>query len=216
MHVSQPQYSDADGRALNRPSVIFLCLNDQLLSRLQLLAMASMEPSSQFSDNTHAPPPPSTADVPPTAAPAPSWSASESPEEQRRRFEIELEFVQCLANPHYLHHLAQTGFLDKKESINYLEYLQYWKSQEYAKLIAYPQCLFFLDMLQEPGFRAAMRARENADFLAHRQALHWHTFRNRNLIVAQLPVAPPPSAGPGSVGAAAAGGSTAPAGAGAG
>ncbi|KAJ3375078.1 hypothetical protein GGF31_005800 [Allomyces arbusculus] len=163
-----------------------------------------MEPSPPFSTSAHAPPLSSTTDASSSAPGAPSWSAYESPEEQRRRFEIELEFVQCLANPHYLHHLAQTGFLDKKESINYLEYLQYWKSQEYAKLIAYPQCLFFLDLLQEPAFRAAMRARENADFLAHRQALHWHTFRNRNLIVAQLPVAPPPSAGPGSVGAAAA------------
>ncbi|KNE54879.1 hypothetical protein AMAG_00825 [Allomyces macrogynus ATCC 38327] len=162
--------------------------------------MASMEPLTQFSANAQASPPSSTHDASLSAPVPPSWSAYESPEEQRRRFEIELEFVQCLANPHYLHHLAQTGFLDKKESINYLEYLQYWKSQEYAKLIAYPQCLFFLDLLQEPGFRTAMRARENADFLAHRQALHWHTFRNRNMIVAQLPVAPPPSAGPGSVG----------------
>ena len=46
---------------------------------------------------------------------------------QRIRFQVELEFVQCLANPHYLKFLAQSGHLKDKNFINYLEYLQYWK-----------------------------------------------------------------------------------------
>uniref|UniRef100_A0A3Q1GSC4 Mediator of RNA polymerase II transcription subunit 31 n=1 Tax=Acanthochromis polyacanthus TaxID=80966 RepID=A0A3Q1GSC4_9TELE len=59
-----------------------------------------------------------------------------SPEEQaRNRFQSELEFVQCLANPNYLNFLAQRGFLRERPFINYLKYLLYWKEPEYAKRV---------------------------------------------------------------------------------
>lgn len=79
---------------------------------------------------------------------------------EKYRFEVELEFVQCLANPSYLNcklmstHLwyklqtlvdfrwpflhtvlAQRGFFKEKEFVNYLDYLQYWKKQEYAQYL---------------------------------------------------------------------------------
>ncbi|OWA54129.1 putative Mediator of RNA polymerase II transcription subunit 31 [Hypsibius exemplaris] len=47
-----------------------------------------------------------------------------------RAFQVELEFVQCLANPHYLNFLAQHGYLKEKSFINYLKYLQYWKQPD--------------------------------------------------------------------------------------
>ena len=42
------------------------------------------------------------------------------------RFETELEFVQCLANPHYLASLAMQGLLAQPNFIAYLRYLTYW------------------------------------------------------------------------------------------
>lgn len=55
----------------------------------------------------------------------------------RARFELELEFVQALANPFYLHSLAQQNFFEQPAFINYLEYLLYWKEKEYARFIQY-------------------------------------------------------------------------------
>lgn len=55
----------------------------------------------------------------------------------RERFELELEFVQSLANPYYLHSLAQQNLFDQPAFINYLEYLQYWREKDYARFIQY-------------------------------------------------------------------------------
>jgi len=55
----------------------------------------------------------------------------------RERFEIELEFVQSLANPYYLHSLAQQNILDQPAFINFLDYLQYWREKDYARFIQY-------------------------------------------------------------------------------
>lgn len=53
----------------------------------------------------------------------------------RARFELELEFVQALANPFYLHSLAQQNILSQPTFINFLQYLLYWKDKEYARFI---------------------------------------------------------------------------------
>jgi mediator of RNA polymerase II transcription subunit 31 len=53
----------------------------------------------------------------------------------RARFELELEFVQCFANPFYLHSLAQQNLLEQPAFINFLEYLLYWKEKDYARFI---------------------------------------------------------------------------------
>ena len=42
----------------------------------------------------------------------------------RDRLLIELEFVQNLANPTYLHYLAQNKYLDDEAFMAFLEYLQ--------------------------------------------------------------------------------------------
>ncbi|KAH7960987.1 hypothetical protein HPB49_025550 [Dermacentor silvarum] len=59
-------------------------------------------------------------------------NVKETDEQQKLRFQIELEFVQCLANPNYLNFLAQRGYLKQKTFVNYLNYLQYWKKPEYS------------------------------------------------------------------------------------
>jgi hypothetical protein len=60
----------------------------------------------------------------------------------RARFELELEFVQSLANPFYLQSLAQQNILEQPAFINFLEYLLYWQEKDYARFIQY---VFTLD-----------------------------------------------------------------------
>mmetsp|Transcript_4901 Transcript_4901/g.5422 ORF Transcript_4901/g.5422 Transcript_4901/m.5422 type:complete len:136 (-) Transcript_4901:490-897(-) len=69
------------------------------------------------------------------------------------RWEIELEFVQSLANIQYLNHLAQNNYLSNPEFLNYIEYLNYWKEPEYSKYLVYPNCLHILTLLQNEEFR---------------------------------------------------------------
>ncbi|XP_044260934.1 mediator of RNA polymerase II transcription subunit 31-like isoform X2 [Tribolium madens] len=75
--------------------------------------------------------------------------APETDEQQRLRFQIELEFVQCLGNPNYLNFLAQRGYFKDSTFVNYLKYLLYWKEPEYAKYLkrelVNAQCSKFID-----------------------------------------------------------------------
>ncbi|KAJ7039166.1 SOH1-domain-containing protein [Mycena alexandri] len=96
----------------------------------------------------------------------------------RARFELELEFVQALANPYYLHSLAQQNILDQPAFINFLEYLLYFKEKDYARFIHYPHALHHLELLQHAQFRADMRQDEWRDMLNQKQFDHWLTNRN--------------------------------------
>ena len=59
--------------------------------------------------------------------------------ENQTRFETELEFVQCLANPHYLASLATQGLLAQPNFVAYLKYLTYWldASKGFSRFIVY-------------------------------------------------------------------------------
>lgn len=103
------------------------------------------------------------------------------PDDGRQRFLLELEFVQCLANPTYIHYLAQNRYFEDEAFIGYLKYLQYWQQPEYIKFIMYPHCLFFLELLQNANFRNAM-AHPGSKELAHRQQFFfWKNYRNNRL-----------------------------------
>ncbi|KAJ1654524.1 suppressor of hpr1 [Dispira simplex] len=93
------------------------------------------------------------------------------------RFQIELEFVQCLANPWYLNHLGQQQYFKQPEFVAYLKYLQYWKQPQYAKYIIYPHALYFLDLLQHAEFREAIAKQEVATFIHQKQYFHWLYYR---------------------------------------
>ncbi|KAK7914427.1 mediator of RNA polymerase II transcription subunit 31 [Apiospora marii] len=70
------------------------------------------------------------------------------------RFEIELEFVQSLANPFYLNHLASQKLLSEPTFVAYLDYLQYWNKPPYLKFLTYPgPTLKHLELLQQEKFR---------------------------------------------------------------
>lgn len=112
----------------------------------------------------------------------------------RDKFELELEFVQSLANPYYLHSLAQQNILDQPAFINYLEYLTYWKEKDYARFIqfvhslraftilqpmflfSYPHALHHLDLLQHAQFRSEMKKDEWREYLNQKQYDHWRTW----------------------------------------
>ncbi|CAJ0937055.1 unnamed protein product, partial [Mesorhabditis belari] len=112
----------------------------------------------------------------------------ESVEEQRRRFEIECEFVQSLANPHYLNFLSQRGYFKEDYFVNYLKYLLYWKRPEYARCLKYPQCLFMLEALQEKEFREALESTANAKFIEDQLIFQWHYYlRKRQRILDNPP-----------------------------
>ena len=74
-------------------------------------------------------------------------------EKDKIRFQVELEFVQCLGNPNYLNFLAQRGYFKDPAFINYLKYLQYWSKPDYVKFLKFPVCLHFLELLQHESFR---------------------------------------------------------------
>ncbi|KAL9001850.1 MAG: hypothetical protein Q9188_005188 [Gyalolechia gomerana] len=70
------------------------------------------------------------------------------------RFELELEFVQSLANPYYLNHLASQKLLQDPTFVEYLKYLQYFTQAEYARYLSYPApTLKALELLQQDNVR---------------------------------------------------------------
>ncbi|KAL5724061.1 Mediator of RNA polymerase II transcription subunit 31 [Ranunculus cassubicifolius] len=118
------------------------------------------------------------------------------PDDGRQRFLLELEFIQCLANPTYIHYLAQNRYFEDDAFIGYLKYLLYWKKPEYIKFIMYPHCLYFLELLQNANFRNAM-AHPGSKELAHRQQFYfWKNYRNNRLKHIVPKPAPEPVATP--------------------
>lgn len=121
---------------------------------------------------------------------------AESEDQLRLRFQVELEFVQCLANPNYLNFLAQREHLKDPNFINYLRYLLYWKEPAYAKFLKYPMALTFLDLLQYSQFRKELMNNKCAKFIDDQQLLHWqHYIRKRCKLVGGAAAAasnPPP------------------------
>jgi SOH1 len=78
----------------------------------------------------------------------------------KNRFELELEFVQALASPAYIHFLATTR--SESETGNgelllqdpalqaFLRYLyDTWSRPEYVRFLQYPHALYFLELLLE-------------------------------------------------------------------
>jgi len=111
--------------------------------------------------------------------PTGAQALAETDEQQKLRFQVELEFVQCLANPNYLLFLAQRGFLKDATFINYLKYLQYWQEPQYVKYLKYPFCLHFLQLLQHETFREKCSSGQCSRFLDDQVILHWQSYIRR-------------------------------------
>ena len=106
--------------------------------------------------------------------PASMAEAAPSDEEDRLRFQAELEFVQALANPEYLHHLAQHRFFDDPAFRAYISYLSYWREAPYCLHIAFPHCLHMLELLQtSEQFVAQLKHAQFKDHIHLQQHTHW-------------------------------------------
>ncbi|KAL2133357.1 hypothetical protein VTI74DRAFT_2486 [Chaetomium olivicolor] len=94
------------------------------------------------------------------------------------RFELELEFVQSLANPQYLNYLASRKFLTNPSFVAYLDYLQYWTRPPYLKYLTYPTAtLKMLELLQQEKFRQDIISPDLAQAMiaeGMKAAVEWH------------------------------------------
>ncbi|KAL7716485.1 Mediator of RNA polymerase II transcription subunit 31 [Entamoeba marina] len=95
----------------------------------------------------------------------------------KARFEIELDFVQSLANPFYIKYLAQHHYFQKKSFVNFLSYLQYWKETDYIQFIQYPVCLYYLEMLQTYQFRKACENPEIMNEIIEQHHCHFSYYK---------------------------------------
>lgn len=98
---------------------------------------------------------------------------STSEEDLPTRWEIELEFVQSLANTQYLTYLAQLGYFKDESFLNYLNYLNYWKQPSFAKFLVYPDCLHILTLLQNEQFRNEILNPNFTNLLYNDMAEYW-------------------------------------------
>lgn len=100
------------------------------------------------------------------------------------RFELELEFVQSLASPAYLHFLAtsrtESGdgsvvLLQDPAFINFLIYLrETWTRPEYSRFLSYPHALYFLDLLiEKPAVLKEWTLPAYRNFCHQQQFLAW-------------------------------------------
>ncbi|XP_026475033.1 mediator of RNA polymerase II transcription subunit 31-A isoform X1 [Ctenocephalides felis] len=112
---------------------------------------------------------------------------TETEEQNRMRFQVELEFIQCLANPNYIHFLAQRGYFKEPTFVNYLKYLLYWKEPEYARYLKYPMCLYFLDLLQYEHFRREVANAACCKFIDDQAILLWLHYTRRRTKLSALP-----------------------------
>jgi mediator of RNA polymerase II transcription subunit 31 len=106
-----------------------------------------------------------------------------------KRFLLDLEFVQFLANPSYLQYLAthEAKYFTDERFAKYLKYLLYFKDPKYSQYIQYPHSLFVLDLLQDETFRSQVPvAPVLIDAFAEQQKLHWMFYR-ANRIAGQTP-----------------------------
>ncbi|GAA5957147.1 hypothetical protein JCM8115_003970 [Rhodotorula mucilaginosa] len=108
----------------------------------------------------------------------------------RIRFETELEFVQCLANPFYLQSLAQQGLFDQPTFLNYLRYLLYFRDDpRYSRFLQYPSSLEHLSLLTAPdpagqSFRNAWREQPlMAQEWAGKMVARWAEWRERETLL---------------------------------
>lgn len=76
------------------------------------------------------------------------------------RFEVELEFIQSLANiPYVTYLLTQQQLWQDPRFKAYLKYLEYWCEPPYAQCIVYPNALFVLKLLN--GFMENSKVNED-------------------------------------------------------
>ncbi|PLW52028.1 hypothetical protein PCASD_02110 [Puccinia coronata f. sp. avenae] len=101
-------------------------------------------------------------------------------EANQGQLEEDLEFVQSLANPHFVQELTLNGILGSEAMINYLKHLKYFHEPDYAKFIRYPNSLKILDLLNSsPQFQTMMETQEHAQLLTDKFLQNWISLSGR-------------------------------------
>ncbi|KAJ2970227.1 hypothetical protein NQ176_g8288 [Zarea fungicola] len=98
--------------------------------------------------------------------------------QQKKLTDIKPQFVQSLANPFYLNHLASQKLLAQPAFVAYLAYLQYWSRRPYLKYLTYPgPTLRHLELLQQERFRQDIISPDLVQRLVEegmKSAVQWH------------------------------------------
>jgi mediator of RNA polymerase II transcription subunit 31 len=107
--------------------------------------------------------------------------SNEKEELPSNRFELELEFIQSLASPAYIHFLAtwrengETVILQDPQFKEFLRYLQRtWTQPEYSRFLSYPHALYFLELLiEKPAVLKEWTLPAYRNFCHQQQFLAW-------------------------------------------
>eukprot|EP00920_Eleutheroschizon_duboscqi_P005903 GHVT01013861.1.p1 GENE.GHVT01013861.1~~GHVT01013861.1.p1 ORF type:complete len:145 (+),score=4.89 GHVT01013861.1:3277-3711(+) len=101
----------------------------------------------------------------------------ETERESHERFELEVEFVQALANPAYLKFLAVNKYFEDPTFVHYLKYLLYWCRPEYCTYLLFPNCLKVLQCLQDESFRQSLIDNRAVNYIRKQLDLQWLYFK---------------------------------------
>lgn len=96
-------------------------------------------------------------------------------QDRSRRFIEELEFVQSLANPDYVQHLATQKYFEDPAFMHFLRYLRYWRDPPYVHHVVYPQCLRMLEILLSPRIQSRLHRLDTRNLLLSQMMLKWAT-----------------------------------------
>lgn len=94
-------------------------------------------------------------------------------QEKPRRFVEELEFLECLANPEYVHWLASQTYFENPSFIEFLKYLNYWRSPPHVHFVRFPQALRMLEMMSNAQVRSRLRNPEVGIALTSQLMSRW-------------------------------------------
>jgi mediator of RNA polymerase II transcription subunit 31 len=114
----------------------------------------------------------------------------------KNRFELELEFLQYLASPAYLHFLASTSSPDLSDLLPFLRYLrQTYRRPDYIRFVRYPNAFYFLDLLidRPTVFYKEFTLPEFRNFCHQQQFLAWQYRHAHCYGVGKLPPVLPPT-----------------------
>ncbi|POW12442.1 hypothetical protein PSTT_04506 [Puccinia striiformis] len=110
----------------------------------------------------------------------PSGDLQKEKKANQVRFEEDLEFVQSLANPHFVQELTLNGALRSETMISYLQYLKYFHDPDYARFVRYPNSLKILDLLNcSEQSRTMIETDQHAQLLTNKLIQNWISLSGR-------------------------------------
>ncbi len=110
-----------------------------------------------------------------------TWETPEDGSSRQKETRADIlrpQFVQSLANPFYLNHLASQKLLSQPAFVAYLAYLRYWSRPPYLQYLTHPgPTLRHLELLQQERFRQDIMSPDLVARLVDeemRASVQWH------------------------------------------